>query len=331
MGLGSSTLIEKSTRVPLGLKHLRLCRPGESDPKKACKTPIQLAGQSVQTLVLRIAGDFNHPGTYEGAVQLATPEDSDGESVSLTVYVTSGWQRFWGVMVILAGVLLFWFITVYTRSRLTHHQALVPAVLLREKFDDLDTRLVRVPAPFLQELKATRREIGAARARLEPKQLSPYLPPPIQSLFGSTAPRPGYEALLQELEQKLKLLAVVVREGLEPLLQLWDHYGHPPAGEPDLRKALQDVDGLSDQTPAPDLAQARGKIGQVRDWLDQQLSGLLRKASAALAAEAPAAPELSFAQLSAEITRLNVAVWVVWALLSVVAGSAALAQLRRFS
>ena len=151
--LGRVDLLEQGLKNVLGGGQLALC----ATPKPCAPQAHELAGNGLTTLWLmpaaaaaskpmpggeamderdRRAGAkalaWLWPGKYVGAVTVASSDKPGGESVSLTVHVTSWFWRGLGVGVILIGVGLAWWATVFLRNRLNRNQLLLPAVALRE-------------------------------------------------------------------------------------------------------------------------------------------------------------------------------------------------------
>ena len=123
------------------------------------------------------------PGKYDGAVTVFSADKPGGESVSLTVHVTSWeWQVF-GFLLILAGIAAAWYVTSFMRQRLAREQLLLPAVVLRADIDKLAHTLGALPRAFatpeIDAKLAAVNELLSDEA-LERQGLPPRIPLPWQ-------------------------------------------------------------------------------------------------------------------------------------------------------
>jgi hypothetical protein len=320
--LAVCSFVEQSTKTPLGCDRLQLC----PQPAGDC-TPVPQLNSGAHPLFLRGTGSID-PGTYLGSLTITSKEDPKGyTSPAITLYQTTPGRRFLGVLAILFGVALAWWVTSYARSRVARDQALLPAALLSTQLVELRARLDASPARYRDRTAETRAAIQdlldlLTEAYLEGRN---FIPPRFPNPFGGTAvDGAGYKNHIEALNSTVALLALIVRQGLVPAWTPWQP-GLPDALQTAIDTAVHDIDALAALAPLPSLDAARQRIDAALAALNNALHPPAPGAVAfAAAAQGGAPPPLSFERLSVGLANLELSVWAVWFLVTGLAGSAAL-------
>jgi hypothetical protein len=325
-GLSAVQLTEESTKRPLRLK---LCKraPDGQPARWICARHFSLAPHQVARLFLR-ADAAASPGIYRGSITLTSPDlpaGQKGEQFSLTAYVTSPVCQALGVVAIALGVGLAWWATQYAQRRIAHAQALLPAAALRERLADLEKRLPDGQSAFAGDTPAIRNRISEVRSELSDATLARLLPSPFNPLSTAT-PSGEYQAHLTAQAAVVGLLAVVVREGIEPVLALWQQHQAPAQHLAGVLGHLRTIDGEAARQAPIDLAAVRTVIQAEVDAVDALLNPPALGVNNALGgpAAAPGRPQVSSEDLLTEITVFGGSIWLIWGMVAVVAGSGAL-------
>ncbi|CAN7572233.1 hypothetical protein LJR219_004165 [Phenylobacterium sp. LjRoot219] len=160
--LARSTLMEEQTNQLFGGGVLTVCsKPFLTDCGPVAEVA---AGQPVQ---LYLHPKYPPaPGKYTGTVQLFAAEGRS-EPATVTVYVTSGLWKFWGLIALALGLAASAILTVGVRNGLQRAQLLAPANTLEDAFADLEARL---PSQS-DRVEQTRDTIRAWRENLSTRQL----------------------------------------------------------------------------------------------------------------------------------------------------------------
>jgi hypothetical protein len=320
--LTACSFIEQSTKKPLGCDRLQLC----DQPKGECAQGLKLQ-TGASSLFLRGAEGIG-PGTYVGSLIITSKEDPKGyTSPAITLYQTTPDRRFLGVLAILVGVSIAWWVTSYARTRVARDQSLLPAALLSRQLTELRTTLDASPARYHNRTGATRAGIEDLLGRLTETYLDSrnFLPPRFPNPFGGTAvDSAGYKNHIESLNGTVALLTLIIRQGLVPAWAPWQP-GLPNAAETAIDTAVHDIDALAALAPLPSLDAARQQINADLAALGNALHPPAPGAMAlAAAAQQGTTPPLSFERLSVGLANLEMSVWVVWFLVTGLAGSAAL-------
>jgi hypothetical protein len=320
--LAVCSFVEQSTKTPLGCDRLKLCR----EPAGGCAQDLQLK-PGANPLFLRATGSIG-PGTYLGSLTITAKEDPKGyTSPAITLYQTTPRRRLLGVLAILFGVALAWWVTSYARGRVARGQALLPAALLTTQVVELRTSLDASPARYRDRTAATRAAIQDLLGRLTEAYLDGrnFIPPRFPNPFGGTAAdSAGYKNHIEALNGTVALLALIVRHGLASAWTPWQP-GLPAALQTAIDTAVHDIDDLAALAPLPSLDAARQRIDAALAILDHALHPPAPGAAGfAAGGQGGAPPPLSFERLSVGLANLELSVWAVWFLVTGLAGTAAL-------
>ena len=312
-----ANLIEKSQKYPLAKAGLMLCK----NPTGGCQSEINLEERSANRLWLRTKDQSYPVGRFEGSVTIAASEKPEGDTITLTVNSTRFWWRqFWGVIVILAGVVIAWIVSTYGPSRVTRDQLLLPVALVREKFQRMQTTLTQTP-PQIDSTntettsgKLTRLLGDLSESGLDSKGYLPYTPP---------LPLPGMAPKLDEFKvflQKMEGWAVALDEIIRGMASAWDKVKrYPSSKHPLINTTVHRLDEFVTVENAPALDKLKSDINKELTDLSTQLG--TPSPSAAVSRGLLAKKEASTRMLRLEISLVNWAMWLVVCLLTTLVGS----------
>jgi hypothetical protein len=316
-----STIVDsdtgRGTSLPAGQFHI--C-PANDTPISECtgriKAP-QAAGSSVKTTFwLVIDGDVPD-GTFTGNLFIDTEPLTETKTLQLTINHSTHEAKVWGVVTILAGVILAWGITVFARSRINRDQALLPVAVLRQKISDIQAELISTPGALksctsntLQEVKVVLHDLSISN--LDQQQLlPPSVPPWVQSTTQATA----YQTFLKTESQIADNLNVIAT-GIQAAANLAATI--PPARLPNLQALGQKIDQFSTTLPQPS-ATLQDQIKVLFDaWNAAPQAQGLDAAAQLLAMPSPSAASVYSIQM--EIQTITLLFWAVWGVLSVLIG-----------
>ena len=320
--LVSCGLVERSGRH-LGCGHLQLCKAQPGRAPADCGQPLQLEAQAAHALLLRVAADFQDPGSYTGTVTVAANEIVDGalpQAIPMTVNSTTLARQALGVLVILLGLGAAFWVTAYRRNKMARDQALIPATLLGKKLVDLQAVSEKSPIPKRTwRPTATKHLINKSLTALKQTSLA------LNNYVPGTFPNPavtvdaaGYQHLLQSTSDSIAILAAIVQEGFQVAWEHWASASHEDRLR--IQGVLTNIDGLAAKRELP-WAQVQSQI--------QAFLGQLPGAARSQVELLPASPLAqrqppSLTAVNLDLNRLNLYGWAAWLVLTLIAGSAAL-------
>jgi hypothetical protein len=267
------------------------------------------------TVWLFVDGDIPN-GNFTGNLYLDTEPLTETKTLQLTINHSTHDAKVWGVVTILAGVIVAWGITVFARSRINRDQALLPVAVLRQKISDIQAELVSIPGGLKSCTPNTLRQISTVLTELSVNNLDQQqlLPPSVPAWVQSTTQATAYQTFLQTKSQIADNLSVIAA-GIEAAANLAATI--PPARLPDLQALGQKIDQLSTNLPQPS-ATLQAQIKTLFDsWnAAPQAQGL--GATQLLAMPGPS-PVTAYS-IRMEIQTITLLFWAVWGALSVVIG-----------
>jgi hypothetical protein len=288
--------------MPFDCGQLQLC----VDSPDLCKPAFDLPkGRS--TLFLKLKEGFQQPGTYDGNVFLTADTRPESETLPLKISYTSWRWQLLGIICILVGVVLGWFVTVYARARILRDRALFAVAALGQTAQKLRQDLESLPPGHAGQVHATKAALDDLLASLSPSALDGqgFLP----TVFGGAGDAAAYQTFLTGVGNRLAMLKVIVG-GMVTALTI---PVTPTPADPDpYGRALQALDRLDANIQPPSADIARTQVQQI-------LATLLPPAAASAgmaASPAPPTPE----SLRIDIERIGWASWVAWLVITVVVG-----------
>ncbi len=271
------------------------------------------------TLWLKVDPDKVPDGVFTGTLTLDTEEATDSKTLSLTLQRTSRSAQGRGLALLVAGIVLAWFVTVFARSRINREQALLPVALLSQKLDSLRSKLALLTA-FATDVKLTRSAIESVAqeltiVNLDAKQL---LPPRIPGLAqpGNTQ-LTAYQDFLQRKSQIVENLDVIV-VGIESGAAVLPATPQPGIG--DLHALVSKIDAFSGTLPQDSNVLRT----QIKTVIDNYSSGpgprMLGFAAQPTTHPFDRPVALSVVSISLQIQTIGLLFWAVWGTLSVIIG-----------
>ena len=320
--LSHSTMIDSDAGrgVQLSIDHFRLCTAKDINK---CNTVLPLEAGKRATLWLTVDDDFAVQGTFKGNLYLDAAPLTEPKTLALTIQQTTPTAKTNGVLTILLGVAVAWFITIFSRGRIARDQALLPIAVLRQKLTALQETLRSIPAALSDSIPIVSKKLADQIKDLETSNLDnlQVLPPTVPGWTQSTTQVSAYQTFMQLRVQIADNLDVLV-SGIETAAGRIT-----PSLPADRLAALKTIVQTIDQ-----LA---GTLPQTSDTLRTKIQALfyewnaqgVRAQGVGGFAESLAladSPVRSVYSIRMEIQSITMMFWLVWGTLSVLAGSAAL-------
>jgi len=301
----------------IALDQFYLCKERTAD-LRTCSRSAELIG-STSTFWLTINPDFDRAGTFTGNLEIETLPISDIKSISPVINQTSDCSHAIGLFCILVGVTAAWLILAFARGRLSRNQALLPAVLLRERAAGLVLDLDRLPE-VLKSTPIAQHALAQIVTKLDESYLDAqqFLPPRVPSSSGSAAIQAAaYQSFLQNQSQLVDDLDAIVTQGIVPASRKWS----PTMTDSDLdllKKLIGELDALAILIPQP-LSVIQTNISNLLANWHPTVKAQTAGAAALTISSPPPKGKLSF-QILLQIEAITILFWVVWAVLSTLAG-----------
>ena len=322
-----STLVDEKTGQSIPQSSLSLV-----DEKKTSST--STGGLSVtnplQPLCLQVADDFSSPGKFDGNVTLGSMEKSDLGNFHVTVYFTSWTHRLWGIACLFLGLLAYFVLAVWSKARSRWILAVLPAARLREEVTQLlviteeAKKKTGYTFPVLLADNANPGSLRELLRQLNTQDLKKKgLPWKFAIPFAVPDLSSQYQSFLLATGNQVSSLGLIVRWGVMNVEEMWTL-----VVELNLQGAGNTALGNLDQ-----LAVGASPPGQLNSQIQQQLSTLQKAIQDAQSTKggkpAGGAPGVTYGipnpqQLTIQLERLSVFVWILWALLTVAVGSCVL-------
>ncbi len=305
-----AAMIEQTTHTML-LKGWQLCETPAGD----CKSDeLSIPANSVKRLWLRPAGDETVVGKFTGTVVIGAAQKPDGETLTLSISGTSASLQFWGVIVILFGLGLAFYVNKGLQNRINRAQMLLPVARLRERAAGFSARLDMAPASLKGQTGLTAEAIRELLDDLSEQALDSqgWLPAKIPNPYKATptAIETGYKTYLDARTRKLAWLQILIAQGFEAL---WRQIP-ANAGQSDIdaaRTASDALDALASKSAPPDTtptAEISTILAAFRTRGMETIESFL---------EIPTVTSTSFKDLTVEIGRMS---YVVWGIFGLIAG-----------
>jgi hypothetical protein len=327
VSLSQAPLVDDKTSRPLPLNQLELSATSDGPASPSIGLTLD---KPVQPIYLRVKDTFKQAGKFTGNVSLGSNEKPDLGSFSVTVYSTSPAAQGWGVGFIAVGLSVYFAVTIWSKARSRRILALLPAARLREEVARLIFLTEEVHNQTHHNFAVLLGPAGTPGSLRDLfQQLSEqnldnrgFLPPTFVSPFGNLDLSMPYQSFLLQVGNQVSALGMIVRWGLASVLVLW----------PDVLRWHREVDGNA----ALDTLDLLGRFAGPPDLLRTQIQTAITtvqnaiNAAATAAGGAPAAPSPGVQgipvsqQLTIQLERLSMFVWVLWAVLTIAVGACTL-------
>lgn len=308
-----SSLIEKDSKRPLSAGVL--CPTNSECGTSAFNGRVPAKTTTVVWLDTAGAG----AGQYLGNLAIAADGSADGKQTQqMTIYVSSGWWKAWGVVWIAFGVAMAFLTTVVVRNRINRDQMLLPAQSLRDSLAVLQQRLKKRPAGLItpntdnkiEELLKTLSDSALETNGLPAKTVSPWTP-----AMGTTVST--YQTYLSGISSWVLILSDVMR-GFESTFAVYDASVDTLANV--VRTCVSEIDALVQGHVAPSEADTIAKIDDSVTKM-KALVGSTGAAGARIAGMPSTVGATSTQALEVELSRLTFAGWSLISLAIVATGA----------
>lgn len=325
----NSTLTDNTTGNRFAPAGLQACSKNESD----CVPLTTLQPNKPMHLYLRPIGDtVPKPGKYEGSIQLVSSEGRS-DAATLTVNVTSGFDKFLGVMVLVFGVIVSFVVTVLLRNAMIRGQLRQPAKVLSYGFEKLQGTMKTLIQGEDDSMTAKRIKNWLAELSEEKLEQRDYIPSKVPSIWSPIASpqiKPEYQAHLDRGGNALCVMDRVVSVGLKKVLEAQSDPRNSSCE--DCRNAIitawNNIDSISEQV---------GPIQNSRDLSEPlltpmaaaqlilshitEMKGKIAKAHHEQAEPPGPLTPVTLEHLRFEISMLNLASWLLVAVITSFVGS----------
>jgi hypothetical protein len=270
-------------------------------------------------LMVDVDKDAVPDGTYSGNLYVDAEPLTDTKTLQLTINRTTHSAKVRGVLVIAAGVVLAWFVTVLARSRINRDQVLLPVEVLRQKLSALEAQLAAIQSSLKPDISNTLQKItdvlnDLSMSSLDDQQL---LPPSLPLWGQSTTQAAAFQTFIQARAQIVDNLNVIAT-GIQQAANLATTI--PPGRLPDLHGLVQKIDQFATILPQTS-ATLQTQIKALFDaWnATPQAQALGADGSTQLLAMPTASP-VGIYRIRMEIQTITLLFWVVWGALSILIG-----------
>lgn len=319
--LAHATLNDKTQSASIPLQALELC----TTPSSGCIAPPLIPAGSAQTMYVRFKDGQRPLGRFAGTVSLVVDARADAKPVSVEINATSAPAQLAGAALILGGVLLALGMSGWSRNRLQRLAALQPVAAARERIE----RLLLALEPVQQATRITFENTHARFERILSEELDESvldaqgLLPKVWALAAGTVDTAALLASLKAKEPQIAGLTVMVREGALVLLTRLKAVADNDPLANEKRKRIRDAIATLDDPNAIATETDADKL--VRLALQASLPPQpFESNKGAQSVDAPPRAPLSVQRIGAEIEALSGATWLVYAILTAVAGTATL-------
>jgi hypothetical protein len=319
--LGSSTLVEQSTKEAIGVGKLKLCL---ADDANGCQPtqPINLAANVPTRLKFCTTEGFH--GNFHGVVTLTSMQKPDGDTILQSASFSTFLAKCTGLFVLCMGICLAWWSKVWARARLERDQALMPAILMRSQVAALQQTLAALRPIYRPTPANLNKAIQDVLDELTDSALDGrhFLPPPFASPYGYAVDAAAYKAYLEARNSKVLLFSVLVKQGIVRA-EAEDNGSLTAAQRELVQTAIKKIDAISNQVPQPNPDQAFQSMQTILVGLHSTL--FPAPAGEPLAVVAPTiGPTNEFETLRLQVESISKGVWLVYGVLTALSGFAVL-------
>lgn len=320
--LAHAALNDKTQSATIPLQAFDLCTTAEG----GCVAPPTIPAGSAQTVYLRFKKGERPLGRFAGTVSLAVDARADAKPVTVEINASSGRAQFGGALLILVGVFVALGMSGWSRNRLQRLAALQPVAAARERIE----RLLLALEPVKQATGLPFEQTRARFERLVSEELDESLLdaqgllPKGWAVTVGSADTAALQVRLKAMEPLIAGLTVMVREGALVLLTRLEAVAvSDPMVEAkrerirDAIKSLDDPNAIATEVEADKLVRLALKASVLPQPFEMHGGGVQD------AVASPRAP-LSVQRISAEIEAVNRTTWLLYAILTAVAGAATL-------
>ena len=316
--IAHSTLQRTDKRVHLNASDFRLCRTPACDSEV-----VDLDPDKTHTLHLSAPGATGVTGQFEGGLELLA-DGAAAYTLPLTIYASHPGRQVLGLALILAGIVMAWFVSVFFKARSARITGLLAASGLRDVGNILSRRIAAATEETGVGFRRFNRALSQLASDLSDQTITNrnYVARKWPSAFGYAAPKEQeYQAYLERQAAILARLSRIESAGIDYIVGHWERVADRESEAAALLEQLDEASGLQDAEKI-DTA-----IGQAIAAMQTLLADGLRPGFAVASAigVAPSqAASMSTESLEVALTSVSLAVWSLWAVVTAIAGWGAL-------
>ena len=316
--IAQSTLIEQSVGTQIGASSLQLC--SEPPVADSCKEPLPIAAQTNRTVYLSVKDADLSNGVFKGSVSFTADGRSEPKPVEIVLKSSSWCAGFFGLIIIVVGVVGAWFVNVYGRLVVLRLSALEAAATVRESLDSLLTDVTDFEKQTNISLPKLKTCLQARASELTVKSLETVLPSTnaYYKQFDDTA----LKATLSKGTTALDIYTVIVKQGINRILGYWKSANVANQQAVASAASALDVGDVLDASTARTLVD--GAVKQAASAATRTVGALAALGSGGGGAPVPKAAELSSHTILVRLGKVNFALWAAYIALVVISGAVTL-------
>ena len=319
-----SALADANTGNHLGGQYLGLyLEPSEIAANPDARNPYLTLSAPSTRVHLFISPDFHSNGVFAGTVGLCSASKAMVTTLKLTVNSSSRPSRITGSALILAGIGLYVLVTVVLRQRSRQLTALLPASRLIEALNGLRNSAKQVAhragvkLPALLGDKTVKHSLQWLISQLSVAKLKEagYLPSLLTNPFQPPDAGTDYQQYLQTISAQELNDAIIVGDGLQRVMSLWQQLDEVSA-----REALTKLDQLAleaDSSTDPMRPKVDALVSGIAPR-HQELAQMLLVAHDNFRASGGTPPSVH--EITVQLDYVSGIGWIIWALLTFLFG-----------
>lgn len=320
-----STLQDEETKRLISPADLVLCLTPDKDKcVPANNASVELPKGHLQPVFLRLVKQ-PPPGSYKGTISIGAAETDLAKPLELNVYVSSCLRKWTGMGAIVVGIVIAWLVNVYVATEKARLEAMRPAIKLAEDLRDLERRRQAFQDKTTIAMAATKRTIEKWLDQLTLDFLDKenYLPRYLRSGFQN---KEKYEKHLIDTGDRAASLALIM-DGIEYFRERWDSYTQAQTLLAEMT-TLAKLDGFAEELKFEDKpGDFLRSIGtKVQDEIEKFKNDPSQRKEFGGTSSPWSVSKLTLQSIDVTLLRLNLIVWLLWALVTALAGWAVLIQ-----
>ncbi len=320
LAIVNSSLQSTDTNKRLNVDAFVLCSSPKDSGDSECPEGVSLPADTTTTVYLRTNTEIS-PGQYGGALTFVSDGTALSKPIELLVF-SSGTKIQWiGLLLIAAGVILGLLISVVIPHQAQRLETLRPAVSIRTSATQWLDRLAESEAMTSESFSQSKRSLEDIGARLADGALEGngylpgYWPLPLKLTTKSVQ---TYDAYLKANNDALYVTAAIIANGLESIAIRWADYSSNPAHRELAKTSLRDLDGLSRSGSRTTI---RASIATILKMLDTDIAAA---GAGSRMRVGERTVQTTIESLTAELRTLSAGGWLIWVIITIAGGWAAL-------
>jgi hypothetical protein len=311
--LVNSSLQDSETNERINVDAFMLCINTD------CDGEVSVSGNKTTAVFLQANKASVPYGEFTGNLTFAADGIALSNNIEFTILSSGKDIKLLGVLLIAAGVIISWLITVFAPHQSQRLEQLRPAIVLRDSAAEWHKRVENVDALasiISDETRAALKQIIADLAD-EALKTRGYVPGRFPPATKSTLqPVETFQIYLKARSDRLNIIARVISTGMESLVSDWDQYKADQKLD-EAKAALNQLDKLGTKA-------AMNMVDNLVSAVLAELDGVSNNVGRAMQSGRKAGAQLSSEELTTQLESINVGVWAIWVVITIVTGWAAL-------